>query len=470
MRSLAFIKQKKDYIRRKRVLTASSLTRPASLMPQYTTRFQIGIIALCVCIAGLDGFDVLVVAYTAPAIAKDWHLSPATIGTLFSAGLAGMGFGALLIAPLGDRLGRRPAILLCLCILFAGMLTAAFTRSVFELGLVRAFTGLGIGGVLANVNIVASEYASARRRDLCVALMSVGYPIGATIGGVAAVYLIQAFGWRSVYVFGALVALLLVPLTLVYLPESLDFLLARQPSKALARSNRVLAKLGLRPLQVLPSPAEIEAGQRASAFTIFRPEFLAITLVTSFLYLSVMATCYFLLSWTPKLLTDLGLSVSGGISGSLLLNIGGTVGCILYGLFAVRLGIRRLATFFMLGLVGMTVLFGFIPPVQGLLLVGAMAVGFCLHTSITVLYVVVPSVFPAAIRATGTGFAMSIGRVGAVIGPFVAGLLMQFGYHRPVYCAVLALPMLVAVACLYGLRGPDAPLTPALDPSAVPVA
>jgi len=422
------------------------------------TRFQIGIVALCVAIAGLDGFDVLVVAFTAPAIAREWSLNPAALGGLFSAGLAGMGFGALLIAPLGDKLGRRPAVLLCLGILLLGMLTSAFAGSLGELAALRFFTGLGIGGMLANINVIVAEYASARRRDLCIALMSVGYPIGATLGGVAAVYLMQVWGWRSVYTFGGLVALLLIPATLFQLPESIAFLLARRPAGALERVNQVLAQLGRQPLLALPMALpSAEAKRQQSVLAIFHPPFLGSTLATSFLYFSVMATCYFLLSWTPKLLTDLGLSVSGGISGSLLMNIGGTAGCILYGFYASRFGVRRLAVLFMLGLSAMTLVFGVLPADATVLLVAALALGFCLHTSITVLYVVVPTVFPAAVRATGTGFSMSMGRVGAVTGPLLAGWLMSAGFGRPVYFAALAVPMLLAVACLYRLRALDAP-------------
>jgi MFS family permease len=168
-----------------------------------------------------------------------------------------------------------------------------------------------------------------------------------------------------------------------------------------------------------------------------------------------MATCYFLLSWTPKVLTDLGFSTSIGISGSLLINIGGTVGCILYGFYANKLGVRRLAVVFMLGLSAMTIVFGLLPADTLVLLVAALALGFFLHTSITVLYVVVPTIFPAAVRATGTGFSMSIGRVGAVTGPLVAGWLMAAGFQRPVYFTALALPMLIAIACLYTLRALD---------------
>ncbi|PZR07976.1 MAG: 4-hydroxybenzoate transporter, partial [Azospirillum brasilense] len=354
---------------------------PIALMPETMTRFQIGIVALCVAIAGLDGFDVLVAAFTASAIAKEWALNPATLGVLFGAGLAGMGFGALLIAPLGDRLGRRPTVLLCLGILLAGMLASAFARDIGELALLRFLTGLGIGGVLANINVVVAEYASERRRGLCVALMSVGYPIGATLGGMAAVYLIQIWGWRSVYAFGGLVALILIPLTMRLLPESLSFLLARRPADALERVNRILARLGCAPMATLPAlPLSSEQSMSRDVLAIFRSPMRAGTIVSSFLYFSVMATCYFLLSWTPKLLTDLGLSVSGGISGSLLMNVGGTAGCILYGFYAERFGVRRLAVCFMVGLSVMTLVFGVLPADAMLLLVAALALGFFLHT------------------------------------------------------------------------------------------
>jgi predicted MFS family arabinose efflux permease len=233
--------------------------------------------------------------------------------------------------------------------------------------------------------------------------------------------------------------------------------LARRPAGALDKINYVLRRMQRAPMAALPPDLPLAAAQREqSIFAIFRTPYLAGTLATSFLYFSVMATCYFLLSWTPKVLTDLGFSTSVGISGSLLINIGGTVGCILFGLYANQLGVRRLAVAFMLGLSAMTIIFGSLPADTLILLVAALALGFFLHTSITVLYVVVPTIFPAAVRATGTGFSMSIGRVGAVMGPLVAGWLMAGGFQRPVYFAALALPMLLAVASLYCLRGLDA--------------
>jgi benzoate transport len=416
------------------------------------TRFQVIVVTLCILICALDGFDVLVVAFTAPAIAGDFNLNPTDLGILFSAGLAGMGLGALFIAPLGDKLGRRATVLLCLAILAIGMLASAMVRDLTELALLRLFTGLGIGGVLANINIVVAEYASDRRRHLSIALMSLGYPVGASLGGLISVYLIAAFGWRSVFVFGGLVAVVLVPAVLAFMPESIDYLIARRPKDALAKVNRVMARMGRPVLNALPAPQRPEEAPNASLLMIFRPPYATGTLAACVAYFAVMMTCYFFLSWTPKMLTQLGLSISGGISGSLLMNIGGVIGCLLFGFYAKSIGTRRLSAAFMVGLFVTASIFGIVPADTGALLTAALAIGFCLYTSINALYSVIPAVFPATVRTTGTGLAMSIGRLGAVTGPFLAGLLMSAGWDRPAYCLVLAAPVLVAAASLYWVR------------------
>jgi len=426
--------------------------------------FQVIVVTLCVLICALDGFDVLVVAFTAAAIAKDFNLDPTGLGILFSAGIAGMGFGALFIGPMGDKIGRRTTVLLCLAILCSGMLISSVTRDVTELAAMRFYTGLGIGGVLANINIVVAEYASNRRRNLSISLMSLGYPIGATLGGAFSVYLISAFGWRSVYVFGGLVALILVPAVIRFMPESLDYLIARRPAGALDKVNRVLARIGRPHLSALPAPKSAEEAPDTSLLTIFRPPYAGRTLAVCIAYFCVMMTCYFFLSWTPKVLTQAGLSISGGISGSMLMNIGGAIGCLLFGFYARGIGTRRLVACFMVGLFVTASIFGFVPPTLTALLTAALAIGFCLYASINAMYAVVPPVFPATVRTTGTGLAMSVGRLGAVVGPALAGVLMSAGWDRPAYCLVLAAPMLVAAASLYWVRNFDAVAEPVREP------
>ncbi|MGA9660328.1 MAG: MFS transporter, partial [Pseudomonas alloputida] len=202
-------------------------------------RFQCLAIGICIILNMIDGFDVLVMAFTAASVSAEWNLNGAQVGLLLSAGLFGMAAGSLFIAPWADRFGRRPLILLCLALSGIGMLLSALSQSPLQLALLRGLTGLGIGGILASSNVIASEYASKRWRGLAVSLQSTGYALGATLGGLLAVWLLGHWGWRSVFLFGGIVTVLVIPLVLLWLPESLDFLLARRPANALARVNRL---------------------------------------------------------------------------------------------------------------------------------------------------------------------------------------------------------------------------------------
>jgi benzoate transport len=421
------------------------------------TLFQIVIVILCVLIAALDGFDVLAIAYTAPSIAHQWGLSPANLGVVFSAGPLGMGVGAAVITPIADRLGRRPVVVLSLVILAVGMFASAFGSNLTELSIMRAFTGIGIGSALASVNVVVAEYASDRRRSLAISLMTIGYPAGATLGGFFSIYLISAYGWPSVYVFGALVAALLLVLVLLWLPESIDYLISRRPKNALATTNRIMARMGHPPVDELPAYVRVDEAPDTSLLTIFRQPYLTSTIASSLAYFGVLFTVYFVLSWTPRLLTEHGFSVSGGISGALLMNIAGVVGCLVYGFAANAIGPRRLAGLFMVGFFVSTALFGVAPSNTTALLSATLLTGFCLFTSATALYVVVPAAFPSTVRSTGTGFSIGMGRAGAIAGPLVAGLLIGSGWSRAVYCIALAAPALIAAVSVYWIGLFDAP-------------
>lgn len=413
---------------------------------------QIAAIALCVLINALDGFDVLAVAFTAAPISREWGLSPVDVGGLFSAGLAGMGLGAFFLSPLGDKFGRRPMILACLVILSVGMLASAATTSLEQLMLMRFVTGLGIGGMLASINTIVAEYASAKRRNLCISLMALGYPLGAAFGGLAAVPLINAFGWHSVYLLGGIAALVIMPLAFFFMPESIQFLVARQPKRALERANAVLGRMGKPLLSALPvRTAEAAHEQRLSA--VLGRELIGTTALVLLLNMAVMATVYFAISWTPKILSQLGFSDSIGIYASLMMNLAGAVGCLLFGLMANRFGLRRLSIVVFVGMALALTAFGLVPPVASALVVAAFVLGFFINTAITCLYTILPVVFPASVRATGTGIGLGGGRIGAVAGPYLAGVLIAAGLDRAAFCMALALPMIVAALTLLGLKG-----------------
>ena len=176
------------------------------------TKWQISAITLCILLVSLDGFDVLSISFAAPGIAREWGIDRAALGIVLSMELIGMGVGAFILGNLADRIGRRPTILLSLVMMSVGMYLASVAPSVMTLSGIRLFTGLGIGGILASVNAMAAEFSNARCRSLSVSLMAAGYPLGVILGGSIASLLLTSFDWRAVFVFGAMVTLICLPL------------------------------------------------------------------------------------------------------------------------------------------------------------------------------------------------------------------------------------------------------------------
>lgn len=406
------------------------------------SRFQIAAVIVCMAINALDGFDVLSIAFAGPKIAKEWMLTPTELGLLFSAGLAGMMIGALLLSPLADWIGRRFLVLLGLVVITAGMALSGLARDLHDLAILRFGTGLGIGSLLSSINTIVMEYASARRKELAVAVMAVGYPIGATVGGTVAVFLIASFGWQAVFFFGASLSALLIPIALVSLPESLEFLLAKRRPDALDRINALLVRMNRPALEALPPP--IDRADAAGVAALFDRAFFSRTLLICVTYFLTMIPFYFMLNWTPKVLVDEGLSIATGISGAVVMNGVGVIGGLLFGVFANRAGLKSLTSIFLALFFVAIAAFGAAGKDLTVLLALAGAVGFFMIGLISGLYAVIGAMYPVRVRNTGTGLALGIGRLGAVAGPYLGGVLIAAGWSRPVYCAVLAAPLLIA--------------------------
>ncbi len=412
------------------------------------TSFQWLAVAICTMLIMLDGFDVLVMAFTASSVAAEWQLNGAQLGILFSAGLFGMAAGSLFIAPLADRLGRQPVIVLCLVVVSLGMLASALARSHIELALLRAITGVGIGGMLASVGVITAEYSSLKWRSSCVALQATGYPIGATLGGLAAAWLLTHYGWRSVFVFGGLATAAMLPVVLWRLPESVDFLLARRPARALEKLNRLLGLMGHAPAERLPARAvgAVEGGNTVAA--LFHNGLARPTLMLWAGFFLLMFSVYFSLSWTPKLLVQAGLSAQQGVTGGVLLNLGGILGGSLFGLFALRVRLVRLAVASLVLNAAFTALFGAASTSLGLAFAAAFGLGVFLFASMAGLYGLVPATYPPAVRATGMGWAIGIGRLGAIVAPMSAGFLVDDGWPPASLYYAFAVPLLAAATAV----------------------
>ena len=400
-------------------------------------------VGICVFINMLDGFDILAMSFTAPVIAREWGLAPTDVGILLSAGLAGMVVGSLALSPVADTLGRRAVLLLCLSIITAGMMLSAFADSRGELALYRFFTGLGIGGLLSGINTVAAEYAPPEHRKFAIGLVTSSYPIGATLGGFAAIPLIAEYGWQAVFVFGGLLSLILIPVVWFALPESLAFLLSGKPRNALARANAVLRRFDQPALSALPAQP---AGptRKKTLLDILSPELRAGTALICAAFFMNMLSFYFLMGWIPKLITDSGLANTVGITALSLINLFGVIGGSLAGWWAGR-GSMGFVTFtFMLMMYVSMLAFSLMPAEPLPLWIASSVLGFFMIGTMVGLYTIVAHVFPTHVRATGTGAAIGLGRLGAVAGPYLGGVLIAAGWQRPLYFAVLGIPTLIA--------------------------
>lgn len=406
------------------------------------TLFQMMVLAIVTVLNMIDGFDVLAISFTAPLIAREWGVNPATLGILLSAGLAGMGLGSLALSPLADLTGRRAVLALSTAIISVGMLASAVTTDVWELALCRLLTGLGVGGILASGNTLLAEYAPAKWRDLSISTMVVGYSAGAIIGGSISAYLIAAFGWRAAFIFGGICSTAILP-AILHLPESLDFILASKSKHALARANAVLRRLGQSEIASLPELSREEKSTRA-VVGAFEGRFLKPTLLICLSYFMLMLSFYFVLSWTPKNLVDLGFTVEQGIFGSVLMNVGGILGGLVFGYLASKSSARKVSPYLLVALFVSIVALGAMQSGLVLLMSGAFVTGFFLIGSMASLYAIVPQIYPARVRNTGTGLAIGFGRLGAVVGPYLAGLMIAAGWQRLAYYSVLALPVLIS--------------------------
>jgi MFS family permease len=408
-------------------------------MTRQAGALQTRTVALCVAINMLDGFDVLAAAFVAPALAADWGMRPAALGMIFSAGPVGMALGSLLLSPLADRCGRKTILIISMTIMGIGMLAAAFAPTVPILALMRVLTGFGIGGALSSANTLTAEFSAPGRRSFNISLYSAGYPIGATLGGLAAAGLVAAFDWRAVFLFGAALSVVMVPALLLWMPESLTRTSARNPV-ADGRSPDVGPPDGGKGAQ--SRPAEGGWSRRVVLDTVL--------LCVSYMF--VMQAVYFVLQWTPKVLVDSGLSLQAGISSGTLMNLGGVFGTLLFGAIALRRSTPGTAAWTCVVFFGLMMAFTFAPARLEIVLPLAFGVGVTVFAAMTGLYAMAPIVFPAAIRVTGTGLALGVGRIGAIAGPFVTGLLIEAGWSRWGYFVAMSAPMLISALCLWRIR------------------
>ena len=406
----------------------------------------------------LDGFDVTVMAFNAPPIGDEFGLSAERLGIVFSAALAGMMIGAMFLAPISDVIGRRKTVLSGVTLIGLTMLMTPYMSSLYALAFVRFTTGLGVGALLASLAAIATEYLPERYRSFGVAGITAGYPFAAALGAFVAAPLIQEFGWRSVFYAGGFATLAMVLVVALVIPESLEFLCNKRDDDSLDKVNRILRSIGKEEIREFPAPAE-DAAPPADSGNVFRNMARLLgegrhkqTLMVWATFFFCFISLYFLMSWIPKLVVESGLSLEKGIYTSSAFNFGGVAGILLLGWLSTRLPLTNLIGTFICSAALLMMLFGSLSSTVPVMLALTALIGILMQGGFTGMYAVAAKVYPAEIRSTGIGWAIGLGRFGAVVGPYIGGIIIDLQYSMAAAFAIFGVPLMIGGVLAYLLR------------------
>jgi MFS transporter, AAHS family, 4-hydroxybenzoate transporter len=416
------------------------------------TGFQWRTLLVCLAVLFMDGYDTQAIGYVAPALVQAWHLDKAALAPVFALGLVGMMIGGLFFGPLADRFGRKRFIVICTALFGFFSFLTAFAETPGQLMALRLLTGLGLGGAMPNAVALAIEYFPKRRRAGAVTMVFVGFTIGAAIGGFAIAGLLNIYGWPVVFVIGGIIPLILVPLILVLLPESLAFLILQgRPHAEILRPLLQLAP----DLKITGAPRFIlreETGRGVPVKHLFTQGRAMPTVLLWVLFFLALMITYILASWTPIAFNSAGVPVSLAVSATGMWQTGSIIGTLCVGQLMDRFEpFRVLAIGFVVSACAVLLMTQVDGAMSATLIMGIML--FCgICTGIGGLQGVNALAgwyYPAFIRTTGLGWAIGMGRLGSIAGTLLGGLILSLHWQpRTIFLAVTIAQVLGTIVVL----------------------
>jgi AAHS family 4-hydroxybenzoate transporter-like MFS transporter len=423
------------------------------------SRFQIRIVLLCALAMFTDGFDVQSVSFVAPVLASEWDVAKSAFGPVFSAGLLGLALGGMLFGALADRFGRKKTIIVCLSLFGVVTLAKVMAGSVTSLLVLQFVAGIGLGGVMPNAFALTAEYAPRRRRALMITIAASSYSMGVACAGLLAGKLIGSYGWQSMFYVGGVVPLVVVPIIIIGLPESIRFLIL-YPGRS-PRAEQILRRIA----PDLPSASELrlilpERKQQGipvkSLLTEGRAATTLLLWLTMFMNLSII---YFVISWLPMILHGAGFSLQDASLSAALFPVAGIVGGPAIGRLMDRFGTFRILPL-VYGVAAISVLLiGSVASISfGVFCLVTSAAGFCAVGGDNGLKSMASELYPTSMRATGVGWAIGVGRLCSMASPALGGLLIAWQWSGSAIFSVVAIPAccnIATILCIKALNSPE---------------
>lgn len=391
-----------------------------------------------------DGFGTQAIGFVAPVIGKAWALKKGALTGVMTMGLVGVMIGACGVTPLADRIGARRVLIACALAYGVLMAGTALAGNLNALLWMRFATGVALGGAMPAGIALVSEYSPSRLRATMVTTAVCGFSIGGALGGVVATLAIQRLGWPSVFLIGGIVPILIAPLLLLWLPESLPLVLAGRAGVRPMASVRKLAPAWT----PAASPAEVAVHRHAPVVDLFAGGRALPTVLFWIVFFMNLMVLYTLSNWAPTIITGSGLPMSTANSAVSFYQLAGVVGALLISFLCDKIGSRLVLPAVFVAASAACILVA-AAGAEGGLVVGAISIaGFCVVGGQAAVNAFVGNYYPSHIRATGIGWALGVGRLGTILGAFVIGKLIEAGVEAHALFEICAVPGLFAAVAI----------------------
>ncbi len=411
--------------------------------------YQVGICALCFFVVFFDGFDLTMIGVALPKIAETLKTSPAALGLAVSAGLVGPLVGAIVLGMLADRWGRKQMLFISALIFGVFTLLTAWITSVEQLALFRFLAGIGLGGAIPNALAFGCEYAPSRMRATLTTTMYAGMPVGGLIMGLSAAYLIPHYGWQSLFIIGGIAPLVIGLLVVLFLPESLEFLVRQGTDKA--RIRKIISSIS----PALGRDEQVEfysTEQKLPGVPVKHLFSEGRALTTLLLWVCFFGSFYLiwiLLSWAPTMLRQSGASVQQYSLAFAGINLGSAFATITIGRLMDKFNPFTTLTFaFILAFISIVVFGQAAGSSFSAVVIVSVVTGFFIFGSNSGIMALCTVSYPLDIRASGLGWAYAIGKVGSMVAPVVGGLCISLKWGPGQICGVNGVAALVVTAAI----------------------